>query len=89
MKSKLNKRVHGAWCCCNCESVVHGKPACLTCGSKDMTPAILQDFYNAERLDAKFRQYLDLLPITEEEMRKNRRESSLKYYLEWKKHHKP
>ena len=80
------KRVHGAWHCCSCDSIIHSAtcPTCLTCKSKDMEPAIVQDLYNANRLDAKFRQYLDLVPITEEEMRKNRRESSLKYYLEWK-----
>jgi len=78
------------WHCCKCDSIIHSatRPDCLTCNSKDMEPAIVQDLYNAERLGVKFREYLDLLPITEEEMRKNRRESSLKYYLEWKKHHK-
>ena len=84
------KRVHGAWHCCKCDSIIHSatRPDCLTCNSKDIKPAILQDLYNAEDLDAKFRQYLDLTPITREEIRANRQESSLNYYLEWKKHHK-
>ena len=89
-RKQLNKRVNGAWHCTDCDSVIHSKikQVCLTCNSKNMEPAIVEDLYNADEKNAKFRSMLDLPVISEEERRVNKQKNSLEYYKQWKKHKK-
>ena len=85
LSKTMRKRMgNNTWCCLQCSSIIHGAQVCLTCGSIELSDAILNDLYEADKKDAKFRSLLDLPFVSESERLRNKTEKRLYYIKEWK-----